>query len=180
MITRKLGTNQNKLGMYNISDSLETRFDLPQNLSGIKSKVYQLYNDDYTIYNNPNEPEKIKISENSQIFINNYKFPPRSFTLFEIPVKLDLGVSSINDRNQFISLYPNPVNDIAHFTISESYEGDLDVSNVKIYNILGVEVTPNISSITIHGNSGKINISNLNKGLYFIRIGNQISKFIKI
>ena len=69
-----------------------------------------------------------------------------------------------------ISVYPNPATNYIEIQPSEG-------SKIQIFNILGeivlsVEQTP--PSVQ------KINISNLTPGMYFIKIGNKVEKFVKM
>ena len=79
-----------------------------------------------------------------------------------------LGVDDQNLKN--ISIYPNPVDDKLFI------QGLLDVSEVSIYDVLGKLVLSNTKS-------SEIEVSNLKKGIYTIKIVNEqketIQKFIK-
>ena len=78
------------------------------------------------------------------------------------------GINDV-DANKFV-VYPNPVGDEL-FVMSNDL---LTADNVEILDITGKIV---INSHWEMGNS--VNVSNLAKGIYFVRIGNQITKFIK-
>lgn len=83
-------------------------------------------------------------------------------------------------KNQLIEffIYPNPGNDFINIQLW----GDLDHFNtqvIQIYNLLGIELK-RIELVNIQNdNYLHIDISNFVNGLYFIKIGNQIKKFIK-
>jgi hypothetical protein len=84
-----------------------------------------------------------------------------------------------------ITISPNPASDYIEIQVKPS-EG-LEPSegyNVQIFNILGIEVGQS-SLIVITGQTGasdllKIDISNLNAGVYFIKIGDRVEKFVKM
>jgi len=80
-------------------------------------------------------------------------------------------INELTDNMLQIQLYPNPVNDqlfIRNINIPETY--------VKIYTLDGVEVRNEpISSMT-----NSINVSQLPKGFYLLKINNQTLKFSKI
>ncbi len=94
---------------------------------------------------------------------------------------LNVGVEEIkiNTKNENIHLYPNPVNDIITFEFNSIIHTDLRLS---IYNILGKQVKQ--FQIPSNELKYKVNLSELETGLYFYRIWNETSiidsgKFIK-
>ncbi|HRP03236.1 MAG TPA: T9SS type A sorting domain-containing protein, partial [Candidatus Kapabacteria bacterium] len=78
----------------------------------------------------------------------------------------------ISKSNNYIS--PNPATDF--ITINYDYEGNGASSPALIYDILGVKVA---QEPLING-SNKINISQLTSGVYFVKIGDRVEKFVKI
>jgi hypothetical protein len=72
---------------------------------------------------------------------------------------------------QGISLYPNPAENMLY--LKNLPEG---ISLCSIYTAAGILVL----SVQTSGEGNSINISNLPKGLYLIRINNQALKFIKL
>jgi hypothetical protein len=91
-------------------------------------------------------------------------------------INLTTSTASVNDVDGFlneVTLFPNP----AKNSIELRGAKDLDISTVKISNILGKEVfTSNVLD-------NKIDISNLNSGIYILTIQSESSsksiKFIK-
>ncbi len=78
------------------------------------------------------------------------------------------SLSNENFKNKLTSIFPNPVNDSLYLS-----NIDLD-SNYSIYSIEGRKI------ITNRQLQSTIDVSNLNSGVYFLRIdGNQTIKFIK-
>ncbi len=75
----------------------------------------------------------------------------------------DLESNSVN-----LNIYPNPACDVLYLT------GNNNVKNVEIYNSLMQETENN----TI-GSDNSISVSELKPGLYFIKTGNSLLKFIK-
>ena len=74
---------------------------------------------------------------------------------------------SLNSLETFkFSIYPNPVNEI--MTLENA-----NCSEVEIYNLIGKK----IKSATVVNNN--INLGELNKGIYFIKAGDNILKFLK-
>lgn len=92
-----------------------------------------------------------------------------SFTLVDPSsvINIDMG-----DNNN-ISIYPNPASD---FIIIQASEGLAEGSDIQIFDMMGINVSP--AGRGIKG-GGKIDISNLSPGMYFIKTGNKVSKFVK-
>jgi len=108
-----------------------------------------------------------------------------SFNAIRLPVSVNEEVSS------GISLitYPNPASDF--ITISSSNKGHqpfATTDKVQIFDVLGIEVgQSSLIDNTTHNNSQsgmidllKIDVSHLPSGMYFIRIGSQVEKFVKM
>ena len=79
------------------------------------------------------------------------------------------GIKQVNTTSSELNIYPNPVRDI--FII----EGE-NITNVEIININGkvVRIINNIDS------KKSINVSTLNQGIYFVKVGNEVSKLVKL
>ena len=92
-------------------------------------------------------------------------------TLYESEV---LSTNTANYENN-INIYPNPAND--HITIDFGNLDNVEGWNIKIINILGQEV------LSQPMNTDKINVSELSKGVYIIRVSDGVNqtdkKFIK-
>ena len=89
-----------------------------------------------------------------------------SYGEYELPVLITVyeGINEV-DTNNFI-LYPNPVND--YLTI----EGE-NLGNVSVYNALGQVIFETFATVEL-----KINTSNFESGLYFVKIGNKSQRFV--
>ncbi len=89
----------------------------------------------------------------------------------------DLATSVTDETDELqYKLFPNPTSDYIEIT------QPFDVYIVQIYDILGVEVlsTPSAAHPPLREGNLRIDVSALAPGMYFIRIGNQIQKFIKL
>ncbi|MCO5252237.1 MAG: T9SS type A sorting domain-containing protein [Candidatus Kapabacteria bacterium] len=86
-------------------------------------------------------------------------------------LKLTFDPTSVNDRTDELqyNIFPNPASDYITIQTSEGLE-------ISILNLLGETVL----SVNLESQSNRINVSSLAPGMYFIRIGNQIQKFIKL
>jgi hypothetical protein len=76
------------------------------------------------------------------------------------------GVAAI--RNYELRVYPNPVNSQLRIT---NYEG----GEIQIFNIVG----QTLMTIRTVGTIETIDVSHLAKGMYFLKVGNKVVKFVK-
>ena len=90
--------------------------------------------------------------------------------------------TSVEENDAEIALYPNPATD--YITINPGNEGlkhfaETD-EQVEIYNSFGELVLADVQHLGDVGHLIKIDVSHLPVGLYFVRIGNRIEKFVKM
>jgi hypothetical protein len=89
-----------------------------------------------------------------------------------------------------LSLYPNPATDYIEIATEdvilngtqwseESIEGHRSKS-IQIYDFLGNVVLTLTPAISLKGEGVRIDVSGLAKGVYFVRIGGKIYKFVKL
>ncbi len=90
-----------------------------------------------------------------------------------------------SDLSSFIS--PNPATDFMEITNpSEGLEPSKgSLNSVKIFNVFGETVVKssevlNNSQFSIHNSQLRIDVSGLPSGVYFVKIGNNVQKFIKL
>jgi hypothetical protein len=86
--------------------------------------------------------------------------------------------SQIKSDSSVYSIYPNPATDFIEISYTSS---ELDIS-VRIYDLLGIEqltLTPN-SDPWKETSSVRIDVSSLPPGIYFVRVGDIVRKFIKM
>jgi hypothetical protein len=102
------------------------------------------------------------------------------------------NISSVkSQKNKYIEISPNPVQDYLQINPPQSPFGkggsefaSRGISEIVIYNVLGEKVM-NLSSVggggseVAGGGQIKINVSNLPTGMYFIKIGDRVEKFVK-
>jgi len=91
-------------------------------------------------------------------------------------------ISVINEKTQKFDnfLSPNPVTDFLEISYSPSNKSGLGCVSVEVYNVLGecikeIPLNPPFSKGEI-----KLDVSGLSPGVYFVKVGVQVSKFIKI
>lgn len=94
---------------------------------------------------------------------NNYNYYLAKFK------DLDTSVNDIDNKqkNKNIIISPNPVNDYL------SIDSSIELSKIEIFSSLGLKVLETEWK-------EKIDVSGFSSGVYMIRIGNKINKFIKL
>jgi WD40 repeat protein len=75
-----------------------------------------------------------------------------------------------------INISPNPATDYIEITIPELNNGASPIATVQIFNTLGIEV----GQSSLIDDKNRIDISHLSSGVYFIKIGDRVEKFVKI
>jgi len=94
------------------------------------------------------------------------------------------GTTSISDfeSNSNLMITPNPAGDYITISIPELNKGLQPlVQSVRIFNTLGIEVSSAGRGLSeVDGGGCRINISNLPTGVYFIKIGDRVEKFVKM
>jgi hypothetical protein len=89
-------------------------------------------------------------------------------------VSVDEGIDLAND----ITISPNPATDYIEINVGNRHAYSLQ-KDLKIYNSLGecvMHLTPALSE----GEGARIDVSGLVSGVYFVRDGDRVSKFVKI
>jgi hypothetical protein len=79
-----------------------------------------------------------------------------------------------NSKNIIIS--PNPAKDYIYIQPSEGWKPS-EGSEIQIFDMLGINVSSADGGIKL---GGIIDISKLSSGIYFIKIGNRVEKFVKM
>lgn len=79
--------------------------------------------------------------------------------------------SSLNSNDMNLSVFPNPASDLLFIQLQ-----NIKITNVKIYNSLGVEITKNLTITEFGNNELSVDTSVLSKGIYFIRVNEMAQK----
>jgi hypothetical protein len=82
-----------------------------------------------------------------------------------------------------ISVYPNPSGDYIEISsINPTLKRGVDEgSDIQIFDMLGViQSTPDCFAVTPSSGGQRIDVSFLSSGMYFIKIGNRVEKFVKM
>ena len=107
-----------------------------------------------------------------------------TYSIFSIVSNTGVENIQLPEENQFI--FPNPSSDFIEITKpSEGWEpSEGSANSVRIFNVFGEEILkisdPNNSQFSIPNSQLRIDVSGLPSGVYFVRIGDKVSKFIKI
>jgi hypothetical protein len=109
------------------------------------------------------------VTNTAMISITNNDSDENTYS-FKIEGKstLDVGINSLSKTNSFVTLYPNPANEVATLKVSLDKN---ETFSVSVYDILGKKV---ISTFTKELEKGEreisLNTSNLENGEYFVQI----------
>ena len=114
----------------------------------------------------------------SVIGIININEPSSSSLITTIPeneINTDVLLPESISKTENSTIYPNPATDYIYIQSSEGLEPS-EGSGIQIFDMLGTVI------VSIHQITGiyRINIENLAPGIYFIKIGNRVEKFVKI
>jgi hypothetical protein len=100
-----------------------------------------------------------------------------------VPTGSTTNIGENSDEEQDFSIYPNPAKDYIEINfdaiaaINPTLKRGVDEgSDIQIFDMLGVPVTA-IHPMTA---SHRMNIENLSPGIYFIKIGKRVEKFVKM
>ena len=177
-------------GIFDLDDKLDIIVLLErETISGTAvtyGQIIRIYNEDGEIVKQFNEYDFI---DNIQINVfHDYKQninkltisgdgkqqdnSERSFTdIYTLPSKT-LSLNENNTVSSSLKIYPNPVTSV--LTIDNPNNG---VSEAKVFDMNGRLVKT--SSFSANDKSVNVNVSDLSKGNYVIKIGNSVSKIIK-
>jgi hypothetical protein len=168
----------NQLWLYEADNAIEFRFgannitDLAVVADPGERLLTLLTQDDtimYAIYGQSSAPSYGEFTEEAAPETFNTDVHPTSGTVYRLEPNTVTGLPDF--AAAAIKLYPNPATSVLHIQ-SEN----LTASEYAIYNVVGKLVTQN--TIT-NPNDVQINVQNLERGLYFVKIDNQYLKFIK-
>jgi hypothetical protein len=88
-----------------------------------------------------------------------------------------------NEDSETMILYPNPAKNYIEILSPPLERGSGGVASVYIFDVLGMEITtPSLRDTPPYqgGEKVRIDVSHLSPGVYFVRVGNMVRKFVKI
>ncbi|MDT3740637.1 MAG: T9SS type A sorting domain-containing protein [Candidatus Kapabacteria bacterium] len=95
--------------------------------------------------------------------------------------KLDLSLLGVDDsiHDDIFSISPNPATDFIEINMNN--KANLIASELQIFNMLGIDMSPAGGGVSgADGGGFRIDISHLPSGVYYIRIGDKVEKFLKM
>ena len=95
-------------------------------------------------------------------------------TVATSPIKSD-----VNDNRNANQIYIYPIPAIDYIEIVGAGSEPTPTSDIRIFNAFGDCIKKSHTSY-LHGAGVKIDVSDLPTGIYFVRIGNKLNKFVKI
>jgi hypothetical protein len=102
----------------------------------------------------------------------------RGWGLFEFDAASDVSIKTTDN----IIISPNPASDYIEISSPPLERGLEGVATVRIFDLLGMEITtPNLTPTLSEGEGVvRLDVSHLSPGVYFVRVGNMVRKFVKI
>jgi hypothetical protein len=123
--------------------------------------------------------ETVHFADNDNIYLPNYNFDSVLYSnkykyITRNPTNVEEKIEAANLYP--IAIFPNPASDYIFIQPSEGWQPS-EGSGVQIFDMLGIDVSPAGGGIK---GGGRIDISFLSPGIYFIKIGNKVEKFVKM
>jgi len=84
------------------------------------------------------------------------------------------GIEENENMNDIFSIYPNPANNFLEIILLSDMAFSMNNLSVQIYDIEGLLVR----SVLLTNGETKIDVSNLSKGFYIVKVGNEAKKLI--
>lgn len=169
------------------SGGLDDRFDfilMSENIYGGREGIqyvggsYNALGQDGRHFNKSvNFPENANVSQEvADALFNNSDHLP---VTMELEVCMNYGVNELINSNLNFDLFPNPTNNIINLRF---YQDNIGKANILLFNTLGQIVYSEEIFVSESLSEHVINVENLQKGLYFLRITNAdgLAKTVKI
>ncbi len=87
------------------------------------------------------------------------------------PITVDVNLGNGNFDSVIFKVYPNPTKNILNISCNQ------DISSIEVYNMVGQRV----NNMVLNANEGKIDMSNLASGAYFVKVtSNDATKTVKV
>jgi len=96
--------------------------------------------------------------------LSDMGLPPYSKDVTFVINKFPTAVTSVNNADHEVTLYPNPAAD----EVNVLFNPNADIKTVAVYNVIGKVM----SVYKVNGSSANLNISNMPSGIYFVRMAN--------
>jgi hypothetical protein len=165
-----MDTSGKILEEHEISNRQGTFYNISLNKDGSFLLLGSLYKNSFTpiVKQNQKEIHIESIAKNGMIICRTKPY------LKNFPN--DIIKPELSDQEAEINLSPNPASDFIEISVGANGPSPLQ-SEVKIYDIYGQNV---LSVVAIHELPLQVNVSGLAPGMYFVRIGDRVGKFMKL
>jgi hypothetical protein len=166
-------------------DSIKRVSDISDSKPELKAKFQQLENQFGTIYIQGRLYEAVDSefwkNPGCRMFFDNYQNIEEILNVFTSNIDslrvilyrnralIPLDVEEIGENENNIQIYPNLVENILNLKSLPSSSMD----RISIFNLIGLKIYESEYK-------EQIDVSNLHPGMYFIKIGNKVEKFVKI
>ena len=91
------------------------------------------------------------------------------------------STSGLNSKQKALFLLaPNPARDYIELSIPPSNKRGSEAVLVKIYDVLGVKQHVSFAATPLSEGNLRLDVSSLPAGVYFVRVGGQVLKFVKL
>ena len=88
-------------------------------------------------------------------------------------------VDDKNEEKDFLIISPNPAEEYIEISVGSRHA--LTNTDIRIYNVFGEMVSTSVCSADTSASGGqRIDVSGLPSGVYFVRVGDKVGKFVKI
>lgn len=154
--------------LENVNRKIKIQFSLDQSFNSIEKELSELSNFNIMLSQGKKYYWRL-LAENDSIKCESSIRSFRTENINTIDCEL-------LDNEEFM-IYPNPVKDLLHIDA----KNEINVENLKIVNFLGQELAWKSINIpqSVLSRSFTIDVSNLNTGIYYIRINGQSRAFVK-
>ena len=99
--------------------------------------------------------------------------------IWKVPGITDVEEHIYLPREDLI-ISPNPATDYIELSIPPSNKSGSGAVSVKIYDVLGVEQHVSFTATPLSEGNLRLDVSSLPAGVYFVRVGEQMLKFVKL
>ncbi|MCL1850216.1 MAG: T9SS type A sorting domain-containing protein, partial [Bacteroidetes bacterium] len=144
------------------------------NGTGIASPSSATPGTEITLYANPNSGYEFRTWQvvSGSISIENNKFiMPAEAVIIIATFKETVGIKELDITNNVLQVYPNPTCDQLRILNYES-----QITNIEIFDMSGKNVLSHTLYLTPQT---ALDVSHLSNGMYLIKVGNRMAKFVK-
>ena len=138
----------------------------------VRTLIYNFENENIVNEFNISSVEVHFFKTNDKFLIRDY------YSLILIDSTWQTSITNNVDNHSNLLIMPNPASDFIEISVGAGSKPDL-TSDVKIFDVFGqnCDLTPTLSP---SGDGARLDVSGLVPGMYFVRIGDRVGKFVKM